>query len=322
MKKHEINYLKSKYPKHGIDLEKTNNMDLMNLLTESHWKFSTLYSRIILENNRKPEEKIKDMMVSESTKYNYLQEWKKFSKWLNRNNKTLSKDSANEYLGTFTKLAASTQRTKYITLQVLLQHLIDPSLRLNKFRMRISYLPKRALTDEEIRLYLEEQKNIDFEDYVIQRLLILYGLRINTIALLKIKDLEFLDAHPGEDHEIHLPDSKVKNRRLEKIPSDLEKELIDYLGEDDRDPEEYVFYSSGRDYSFRRRAQYLGLRINNRIKNSKVLVHRKGYKYSSHMFRKTKAYNMFNSEVNKLKEKVRAAIGQSQGSQAIESYIN
>jgi hypothetical protein len=250
MKKFEINYLKTKYPKNGIDVEKTNNMDLINLLTESHLKFSTLYSRIVLENNRKPEDKIKDMMVSETTKYNYLQEWKKFSRWLNRNNKNLSKDSANEYLGTLSQLAASTQRTKYLILQVLLQHIIDPSIRLNKFRMRISYMPKRALTDEEIRIYLEEQKKINLEDYVIQRLLILYGLRINTIALLKIKDLEFLEARPGEDHEIHLPDSKVKNRRVEKIPSDMEKELIDYLGEEDMDAEDYVFFSSGSQLGF------------------------------------------------------------------------
>ena len=320
LKKSDIEFLKNKRPRGDSDGEELTLMELKNFLTENFNRTAMLYHRIVVENSRDPVEKIKEMRVSESTKENYIREWKQFSKWLNKNKKSVSVDSANTYIASLSNRAASTQRTKHNVLQVLLQHLIDRNIQLNKFRMRISYTPKRALSNEEIREYLEEQRRVDREDYLIQRLLITYGLRINTIALLKIKDLEFLEAGE-EEHMIHLPDSKVKNRRLELISQELEGLMVEFIGED-YDSEDYIFYKSGGDKSFRRRAQDIGFRINSRIKNSKVLRKRGGYKYTSHMFRKTKAYNMFHTELNKLKDQVRASIGQSQGSQAIEFYIN
>ena len=87
------------------------------------------------------------------------------------------------------------------------------------------------------------------------------------------------------------------------------------------DEEDYIFYQGGANKGWRRRSQDIGNRINKRIRESKVLRKRANYKYSSHMFRKTKAYNMFHKGVEELKDKVRASIGQSQGSTALNSYI-
>jgi len=186
--------------------------------------------------------------------------------------------------------------------------------------MRISYTPKFPLSDNELKNYLEEQKKVNHEDYIIQRLLSTYGLRVNTIALLKLKNLEFLKADEGEDRLIHLPDSKVKNHRVEPIDEDLE-ELLTQFVDDNLDDEDYIFYRKGNNIDWRRRAQDIGNRINKRIKESKAIKKRANYKYSSHMFRKTKAYNMFHKGVEELKDKVRASIGQSQGSTALNSYI-
>ncbi len=238
---------------------------------------------------------------------------------MGKKNLSLGADSANTYLSE-QQCRASTLRKKQLMLQTLLQQIIDPSIKLNKIRMRISFTPKYALSDKEIADFLEEQKNIDSEDYLIQRLMLRYGLRVNTLALLKIKDLEFLD---GGEKKIHLPDSKVKNFRTELIEDSLIKLLKKHVATNDlNSPDQYVFYLAGKNKSDRKRAYDLCIKINKRIKDSKVLKKNKNYKFSSHMFRKTRAYNMFHKELNVLKEKVRESIGQSQGSTAIESYIN
>jgi integrase len=186
--------------------------------------------------------------------------------------------------------------------------------------MRISYIPKYALTNQEISKYLKEQKIEDTEDYLIQRLMLTYGLRVNTIALLKVKHLEFIDRGQDEEPTIYLPDSKTKKHRVEPIEEELVKLLEEWVK--DKDGEDFVFYEEGSDKNERRRAQDICIRINKRIKKSKVIKKKGSYKYTSHMFRKTRAYNMFQSRMKELKEEVRASIGQSSGSMAIEHYIN
>lgn len=321
MKKFELELLKKKRPRDETELiEEVTFVELKHYLTESYSKAMLLYKKIQEENAKDPVEKIKEMNVSPSTLENYLLEWKLYSKWLKRNNRTVSADSANSYI-TSLKCRASTQRKKHNTLQLLLQHLIDRNVKLNKFRMRISYVPKKPLSNKELMDYLEEQRQLSPEDYLIQRLLASYGLRINTIALLKIKDLEFLNVAEDDDHMIHLPDSKVKNRRLEKIDKELEGLLRNFI-KGDRNPENFVFYKDGSKKSRKSRAQDLCMKINKRIKDTKVLKKIDNYKYTSHMFRKTKAYNMFQEGKERLREQVRSSIGQSQGSSAIEHYIN
>jgi len=91
---------------------------------------------------------------------------------------------------------------------------------------------------------------------------------------------------------------------------------------DEDDGEAFVFAQEARDLNERARAWILSKRITKRINDSGVLKKYPGYTYSSHMFRKTKAYTMYQSGVSALKELVRKSIGQSSGSGAVESYIN
>jgi integrase len=321
IKKYELQLLKGKRPRDESDIkQEVTFVELKHFLTESYTKAMMLYKKILDGNSKDPVQKIKEMNVSPPTLDNYLLKWRLYTKWLRRNNRTVSAESANSYISSL-NCRASTQRKKHNTLQLLLQHLIDRNVRLNKFRMRISFTPKKALSDKELAAYLQEQREIDTEDYLIQRLLATYGLRINTAALLKIKDLEFLNVDGDEDHLIHLPDSKVKNRRLEKITPELEALLKKFIKGDTK-PENYVFYMEGRNKARKIRAQDLCMRINKRIKESKVLKKSDNYKYTSHMFRKTKAYNMYQKGNELLKEQIRSSIGQSQGSTAVEFYIN
>jgi integrase len=320
IKKSDIEFLKKQRPREKSDMEQLASMELINFLTEYYNKSKLLYNRVVVENSRDPLEKIKEMNVSSPTMKNYVTEWKQYTKYLKKNNKAISVDSANSYIGSLDDKCASTNKNKHSMLQVLLKHLVDPNIKLNKFSRRVSYKPKRALNEEELMAYLEEQKNINSEDYLIQLLMATYGLRVNTIALLTISDLEFLEARPNEEQMIHLPDSKTKNRRVETIGDKLKQLLYKQIGQT-RQKNKYVFYHDGRSLDFRRRAQDIGTNINKRIKDSKVLNKRGDYQYTSHMFRKTLAYNMFNKQLKKLKDKVRASIGQSKGSHAIEHYI-
>lgn len=289
--------------------------ELKHFLTDSYNKTNSLYKRVIVSDARNPIERLREMMCSEVTKQNYIREWKLYSQWCSENSKTVSKESANTYLANI-KCKASTLKKKQLMIQTILQFLIDSNIQLNKVSMRITYQPKYAMTSEEITDYLEEQKEHS-ENYLIQRLMLTYGLRINTIALLKRKHLTYMDSNVDK---IFLPDSKVKRERHEIISEDLQ-ELIDEFAENKKD-EEYVFYYSGSCFNERKRAMDLCIRINKCIRSSKVLKRNKNYNYSSHMFRKTVAYNLYQDSVNKAKAEARAAIGQSQNSTAIESYIH
>lgn len=298
--------------------------ELRDFLTESYNRTMDIYAKVMkMEDPRDPLDLIKEMQISEGTKKNYITEWNRYSSWMEENNKLPEKDSADTYLASLKNIRASTLRQKQGILQTILQIIVNKSIKLNKIKQRISYVPKYALNNEEIDSYLEEQIIKSKEDYLIQRFMITYGLRINSIALLKIKHLEFLKK---KSENIIIPDSKVKRFRTEKIDKVLVNLFIQYLNDKQvsfDDEEEYVFYRSAISLTERDRAHHLCVRINNRIKNSKVLNKKsKNYKYTSHMFRKTKAFNMFNTEVEQLKERVRASIGQSQGSTALESYIH
>jgi integrase len=301
------------------DCEKITFVELMGFLTDMYKRTKLLYTKVNEENSKNPVERIRELNVSESTLQNYLMEWGMFQKWLRRHDRSYSVESANSYITSLNK-KPSTIRKKHTVLQLLLQHIIDKNVSLNKFRMRISFAPKKALSEKEVMEYLEEQKAISTEDYLIQLLLCTYGLRINTAARLRVRDLEFLYVNNEQEKLIHLPDSKVKNRRVEPISPELEGLLRKYI-RGDPDPHSYVFYREGSNKSPKSRAQDLCMRINKRIRNSKVLKKIDNYQYSSHMFRKTLAYNAYHREEKLLRERVRASIGQSQGSSAIVHYI-
>jgi len=321
MKKSEFMFLKNK---RSLDFkdekrEELTSAELKKFLGDLNFKVSNLFTRLIVENNRDPLERIQELNVSQRTRDNYAREYKLYDKYLTQNNKSVSKQSADSYIASLT-CRTSTQRKKRDMLNIILQTLIDPSIKLNAFRKRIEYKPKYSFKNEELNLYLEEQKEIDFEDYVLQKLLSAYGLRINTAASLKVSHLIFLKTDKTEDKKIILVDSKVKKRREEPIEPDLENDLKKLV--EGKDKEDFVFYSSGSKFNEFRRARDLSEKINKRLRESKVIKHDENYTYSSHCYRKSVAMAIYSKENAELKEKVRKAIGQSQNSTAVEFYIN
>ena len=321
MTKSDFNYMK-RIMKFDIKQEKSNEiclMDLKQFLVDLFKKVSILHNRIVVDEGKDPLDKIEQLNLSERTKQMYKREWKLFDSWLTEMNKKITLENANEYISSL-KCKDSTQRRKHMTLQIILKEVFDSNMNLNKYRKRVETKPKKPFTNDELTNYLLEQKSLDPEDYLIQRLLATFGLRINSIASLKVSNLEFLNSKNKSERLIHFPDSKVKRRRVENVDSELEKLLRDFIR--GKKAEDYVFYSKGSRLSESRRARDLSERINNRLRKSKMIEKSSNYLISSHCFRKTKAYSLFNEKLNLLKEETRAAIGQSQGSTAIESYIN
>lgn len=323
LKKSELQRMKENYnpPKEFSEASELSLTELKQYLTDNFNKTCFLYKKLVVNDLRDPIERLREMHVSQPTKENYVREWVLFNKWLKKNKKAADKESADTYLASL-KCRASTLKKKQYMLQNILQYLFDSSVRLNKINMRISYIPKYALTDEEIERYLTEQEEVDTQDFLMQKLMLRYGLRVNTVASLRIKHLEFL--LPGGEKMIFLPDSKVKRQREEKISQDLIDPIAEFLDADSNfslNEEAFVFYPKIFKHNERKRANEFCKIINERIRNSKVLKKNKNFKYSSHMFRKTKAFNLFQKGVEELKANARIAIGQSQNSTAIDSYI-
>lgn len=175
---------------------------------------------------------------------------------------------------------------------------------------------KYALSAEEIKDYLIEQKQESKEDFLIQLLMITYGLRINTIGGLRLKHLEFMNG----TNTIYLPDTKTGGRTesvTEEIKN-LAKEWVKKrkLNEDDS------FIFNGKSSDINKRTKVINTRINKRIKDSKIIKKIKGLTFSSHMFRKTKARMAYTKALDFAKQEARKSIGQVEGSSAIEYYIN
>jgi len=320
MTKSDFMYIKNKF---GLNIKSERKdeatiLEMKTFLTDLYGKISSLYKRLIVEDGRDPIEKIDEMNVSKPTKKNYIREWKLFEKWLTSNNKSLSKESANTYISSL-ECKDSTQKRKHLTLQVLMQHIFDPSIKLNKFKKRVEYKPKKAFENEELKEYLAEQKSLNIEDFLIQILMATYGLRINTIAQLKKSHLEFLKAQREEGKVIHFPDSKTKNKRAEKIDPEISNQLKDFVK--DKLSDDYVFYSDGKKLDIVRRSRDLSVRITKRLKSSKVIEKDPNYQLSSHVFRKSRVFQEYHEGINKLKEKARKDLGQISGSQALEHYI-
>jgi hypothetical protein len=292
-------------------------LELKKFLTEIFTRSRVLYKRVVENDLRDPIERIKEIHVGEGTKYGYLVEYNRYKKWLNKNKKSIDSDSVNMYLSTL-KCKSSTLKKKQAILQNILRLLVDSNIKLNPIRINIAYQPKYSLSNEEVTKYLEEQ-NADPELYLIQKLMIRYGLRVNTAAGLKKKHLYFLE---GETNEIMLPDTKVRSIRVERVDEDLEIDFRKFLEDTELEDEDYVFYKTEKKQTIRKRALGLCKLINEKIKTSKVLKKNPNYKYSSHMFRKTKANEVFQEGLKQLKENSRKAIGQKSNSSAIEHYIN
>jgi len=159
LKKSDVEKLKGQNVGDETDNSKIeiDNIELKQFLEEIYKKTIRLHKKILIEDDKNPIDKINNMMLGENTKLNYLREWKLYDKWLKKQKKPIGKVSAETYLASL-KCRASTKRQKFNTLQLLLQHIVDPTIKLQKVRWRISFKPKYALSSKELNDYLNEQK--------------------------------------------------------------------------------------------------------------------------------------------------------------------
>lgn len=281
----------------------------------------TQKASIIISSSSKTDDhyqKIQEMHLHPDTIKEYQSDWRYYTRWCDENNAGYFEvSSAKSYLGQL-KTEVSTIKKKRSRLQSILNHLSPGfSVHLPRINRRIRRIPKYALSNNEIKAYLEEQKNINNEDYIIQMLLIVYAGRINMCSGLKLKHLEFLKG----GNTIYLPDRKTGVREAE-ITSALRTLLKKHVDERGlKNSEDFIFHA-GQSPDLRNRAAVLSLRINKRLKKTKLIPKSDNYKVSSHMFRKTKAFQEYTKYVEMGKEAARKVIGQQSGSTSINFYID
>ena len=263
-----------------------------------------------------PLERIAEMVVAETTRKEYMSDWKAYQMFcVSSDLNSFAISSANKYISKL-NCRLSTILKKRSSLQAILSFLLSTVVRLRPIRKKPQYKQKYPLSEAEIKSYLQEQKKVNKQDYLIQKLLLEFGCRINTAGSLRVHHLQFLD---GVNNLIILPDSKTGSR-TETISTELKEELRKHLRENSiKKSNDFVF--SGRGESERQRTSGICMRINRRIKDSKVLVKSKNFVFSSHMFRKTRAFNVFSEALKKAKEEARRAIGHEPGSSSISHYI-
>jgi integrase len=263
-------------------------------------------------------EKINEMQLNPETIKEYQSEWKLYSSWcFKKKLNTFQSNSANSYLSGLNK-ETSTIKKKRCRLQSILKHLTGQSVVLSRIRRRVKRTPKYALSPKEIENYLKEQKSIDDEDYLIQLILCTYGCRIHAISNLQLKHLEFLN---GEGNNMFLPDTKTGIFEVE-VDKSLQKLLKKFIIKMNITQFNEFVFSAGSSDNLRVRSISMCMRINKRIKESKVLKKSPNFKFSSHMFRKTKAFQIYREYLEKGKEAARSAIGHEPGSSSINFYIN
>ena len=316
--KTELLNLIKKFDPNSQKLFETQFSMMKEFLISLNQNVSFIHNSIVDNDGRTPEEKIDAIPVSENTKKIYQREFRKYLDWLKLKNLNISIDSANTYISSL-QCKDSTAKRKFLNLQVVLQAIINPAVKLNKFRKRISYKNKRPLTSDEIKNFLKEQKANNNEMYLMCKLLSLYGLRVNTISSLKVSHLQFLKQKKNQIKTIFFPDSKVKKNREETIDSELLTELKFFV--DKKSDDDFVFYEKGKKLDDVRRARDISHMVTLSLRASKNISEDSNYTLSSHSFRKSRVYFEFQEQVKILKDKARKDLGQSQDSQAVNFYI-
>lgn len=280
------------------------------------------YREIIGRVNKDPLNIIDDLPLEDSTKRVYKSEWKKFSEYTEKNKLPQNAESANVYLGRI-KCAISTKYTKRNMLQTVLRNLFDnDQLKLRLIRQKYSAKPKATLSDEEIAIYLKEQKELNMELYVAQLLMATYGLRVSSIAAIQKKHFDFLYDH---SNKITLPDVKTKTQRTETLSEHVKDELMEYLDEFDLDEwadEEFIFLRRFKNSTVNIRSTYLCHMINRQLANTSSFHKSPNFKYTSHLFRKTLANRDYQTKINELKEEAKKRIGHQKSSTAIDYYLD
>lgn len=204
-------------------------------------------------------------------------------------------------------------------LQTILRNLYDnENMKLKRIRQKYNTMPKHTLTDEELNAYLMEQKATNMELYVAQLLMATYGLRVSSVAALQKKHLDFLYTNTNT---ITLPDVKTKTQRTELVNEEVKRSINEYIRDKEIAKTDFLFYQYGNDKSITDRSSYLCNLINKNIASTKAFNKSHNFKYTSHMFRKTKANSEYQIQLEKLKNEARARIGHK-NSRNIKHYID
>ena len=152
-----------------------------------------------------------------------------------------------------------------------------------------------------------------------QFILLFSGCRVHSLSGLQKKNCS--------TEGITIYDTKTQKMHLFEL-SDLDFRLMfqDFIS--DLNEEDFVFFKnkclSTKQNILTYRSKYMSARIKKEIIASKMFHHVdiKKETLSAHMFRKTKAMNIYQESVNSALNNVRNAIGQSENTNAIFHYIS
>jgi hypothetical protein len=289
------------------------NMQMAHKMTEILDMLKEFQSRFVINKCKDVKELIDEMIIAESTKRNYRLEWSLFKSWKEKHNKETNIGSINTYISML-KCKPSTQIKKREILQQILRRLLGDNVVLNKIRKRFSYGKKYEMTNEEVDLYLAEQKNLSIEFHLVQYLMIRFALRISTIAAIKKQHISF----KKKLIHFHTKNNKVIVKPLDDQTHDL---LNDYTSGLDKN--DHVFYREGNNDTLEKRTTKLMIEVNKRISETKALGEKdSNYTYTSHMFRRTQANLEIADDKKALMLKGNRILGQADGSSAVNHYIN
>lgn len=295
----------------NLMLEKTKMVDIIRRFSDE--AKSVLLNEDIELNSFS---RIAEMSLSESTKLEYQGEWKAYQKWCFKQKVSpMVSQSAERYLSQLPS-QVSTLKNKKNRLQSILRFLTGTSIIIRGTRRRIRHMPKHKMSHDEVEKYLAEQEEISQEDFIVQSIMARYGCRISACSGLRLRHLEFLKRG---GNIMLLPECKSNVREVE-TDKPLRKLLSRFVGDKQMEDDDFIF-NAGPSTHLKRRANYLCARINKRIKNSKVLIKSPNYKYSTHMFRHTKAFKEYRKCLEIAKEAARRAIGHKEGSSSIDYYL-
>lgn len=260
---------------------------------------------------------INDLPSSEYTISQHLMEWDLYREWWENNQlHPLDKKTINMYFkNIYSKYKYSTLVKKRSKMQAILREINkNPLFSLPKIPKKYDKRLKYAMNDEEIQSYLDEQKRFGNTNYLIQRILIETGCRINSVVRLRVSDLEFL--YQERCNIVNMPDRKTGNYK-KKIEDEL-KNLLDSFTSN-RCDDDYVFYWNLEEEN--KRYKVIRNKVNKRIRKSEIFNKNKNYAYTVHMFRTTLATRRYNLSIKKAKDEARVELGHKENSKAIDNYI-
>lgn len=235
---------------------------------------------------------IKHLPLRKETIKQYEHTWLQYDTWCQKNGKNvLTVPSADDYISCLINInPTSTIRKQRNQLQRVLRKVTSSNILLERIHVPLTTKHKEHLTENELEMYLADEKMQNYDLYVPQFIQGKLGLRINAVANLKLEHLLFMSS--GD--KIIVPDSKTREY-TKVVDITVENELKGYiLLKKITDQDEYLF-PCGTTTNHMSRSKYLSKQINGQMRISEVL---KGFKKSltTHALRRSYANHIFEKE--------------------------